>query len=209
VVASIEKDGGKAFAIQLDVSKSQGFSDFAQNFREALKKHWDCENFDFLINNAGTGLHAAFAETTEEQFDHLYNVHFKGVFFLSQKLLPILSDKGRIINISSGLARFASVGTSAYSAMKGAVEVLSRCMAKELGPRGITVNVIAPGAIETDFNGGMVRENLQINSYISSQTALGRVGLPEDIGPLVAMMCMEETRWVNAQRIEASGGMFI
>ena len=148
-------------------------------------------------------------ETTEEQFDQMMNVHFKGVFFLTQKLLPVMADKGRIINVSTGLARFSLPGKSAYASMKGAIEVLTRYLAKELGPRGIAVNVVAPGAIETDFGGGVVRDNAQVNAHIAAQTALGRTGVPDDIGPLIAMLCMEESRWVNAQRIEASGGMFL
>ena len=154
-------------------------------------------------------MHAPFAETTEEQFDQMMNIHLKGVYFLTQKLLPLMADKGRIINISSGLTRFALPGYSAYATMKGAVETLTRYLAKELGARGIAVNVVAPGAIETDFGGGLVRDNKQINSFVAGQTALGRVGLPDDIGGVVASLLSEENRWVNAQRIEASGGMFI
>jgi NAD(P)-dependent dehydrogenase (short-subunit alcohol dehydrogenase family) len=164
---------------------------------------------NFLVNNAGIGIHANFADTTEAQFDELVNIHLKGVFFLTQKLLPLLADGGRIVNISSGLSRFVFPGYSAYAAMKGAIEVLSRYMAKELGPRGIAVNVVAPGAIETDFGGGMVRDDAQVNAMIASQTALGRVGLPDDIGGVIASLLSPENGWINAQRIEASGGMFL
>ncbi len=150
-----------------------------------------------------------FAETTEAQFDELVNIQFKGPFFLTQKLLPLLADGGRIVNISSGLARFALPGYAAYAAMKGAMEVLTRYQAKELGGRGIAVNIVAPGAIETDFGGGLVRDNKQVNDFIASQTALGRVGRPEDIGGVVASLLSPENRWINAQRIEASGGMFL
>jgi NAD(P)-dependent dehydrogenase (short-subunit alcohol dehydrogenase family) len=172
-----------------------------------LKNTFKTERFDFLINNAGIGIHAPFADTTEEQFDALMNIHFKGVYFLTQKALPVMNDGGRIINISTGLARFSTPGYSAYASMKGAVETLTRYMAKELGARGIAVNTIAPGAIETDFGGGVVRDNEQLNKHIAGLTALGRVGRAEDIGSVVAFLCTEEARWINAQRIEVSGGM--
>jgi NAD(P)-dependent dehydrogenase (short-subunit alcohol dehydrogenase family) len=162
-----------------------------------------------LINNAGIGVHASFAETTEDQFDNLVNIHFKGAFFLTQRALPLLNDGSGIINVSSGLARFAMPGYAAYAAMKGAMETLTRYQAKELGPRGIRSNIIAPGAVETDFGNGLVRDNQQINTAIASQTALGRVGLPDDIGGVVAFLCTEDARWINAQRIEVSGGMFL
>lgn len=209
VVAEIEALGRRAVALPLDVGNVAGFTAFATQLGQALRTHWQRDRFDFLVNNAGMGVHAPFAETTEAQFDALVNVHLKGVFFLTQTLLPFMNDGGRILNLSSGLARFALPGYAAYAAMKGAVEVLSRYLAKELGPRGIAVNVVAPGAIETDFGGGAVRDNAQLNAFVASQTALGRVGLPEDIGPLVASLLQPATRWVNAQRIEASGGMFL
>lgn len=207
VVSAIEAMGRKAVALQLDVSKSSSFGAFAQKVKEALHTTWGVETFDFLVNNAGTGLNAPFAETTEEQFDDMVNIHFKGVFFLTQVLLPLLNDGGRIINISSGLARFSFPGFSAYASMKGAVEVLSRYMAKELGSRGIAVNVVAPGAIETDFGGGITRDNKEMNDAVASATALGRAGLPDDIGPMAASLLSDDNRWVNAQRIEVSGGM--
>lgn len=209
VVAAIEKIGGKAVALPLDVGKSSSFDAFATQVRELLSKNWQRDSFDFLINNAGTGLHASFADTTEAQFDELVNVHFKGVFFLTQKLLPMIAEGGRIINISSGLARFAMPGSSAYAAVKGAIEVLTRYQAKELGSRGIAVNTVAPGAIETDFRGGAVRDNPEINHTIATQTALGRVGLPDDIGGMIASLLLPANGWINAQRIEVSGGMFI
>ena len=209
VVAQIEAMGCRAHALPLDVSKSATFVDFAIGLREVLAARWQRERFDFLVNNAGSGIHANFADTTEAQFDELFNIHLKGVFFLTQKLLPLLADGGRIVNISSGLARFSLPGYSAYAAMKGAVEVLSRYMAKELGARGIAVNVVAPGAIETDFGGGMVRDDAQVNAMIAAQTALGRVGLPDDIGGVVASLLSPDNAWINAQRIEASGGMFV
>jgi NAD(P)-dependent dehydrogenase (short-subunit alcohol dehydrogenase family) len=208
VVKQIQSLGRRAVALPLDVEHSDTFIDFAAKVREALK-NWQRERFDFLVNNAGIGIHASFAETTEAQFDQLVNIHFKGVFFLTQKLLPLIADGGRIVNLSSGLARFSFPGYSAYAAMKGAIEVLSRYMAKELGARGIAVNVIAPGAIETDFGGGAVRDNRQLNAMIAAQTALGRVGLPDDIGGVIASLLSSENSWINAQRIEVSGGMFL
>ena len=208
-VAEIESMGRRAHALPLDVAKSTTFVEFAIRLRDVLSKNWQRDKVNFLVNNAGIGIHANFADTTEAQFDELVNIHLKGVFFLTQKLLPLLADGGRIVNISSGLSRFVLPGYSAYAAMKGAIEVLSRYMAKELGPRGIAVNVVAPGAIETDFGGGMVRDDAQVNAMIASQTALGRVGLPDDIGGVIASLLSSENGWINAQRIEASGGMFL
>lgn len=209
VVAEIEGLGRRAVALPLDVARSDTFAAFAAQVREALEHVWSAERFDFLVNNAGIGIHAPFAETTEAQFDELVAIHLKGPFFLTQALLPLLRDGGRIVNLSSGLARFALPGYAAYAAMKGGVEVLTRYLAKELGPRGIAVNVVAPGAIETDFGGGTVRDNAQVNAFVASQTALGRVGVPDDIGGVVASLLLPASRWINAQRIEASGGMFL
>jgi NAD(P)-dependent dehydrogenase (short-subunit alcohol dehydrogenase family) len=209
VVKEIEQLGRTAIALQLDVADSKSFAQFATAVRAALDATWQREQFDFLVNNAGTGVHAGVAETSEEQFDLMVNVHLKGTFFLSQRLLPLIADGGRIVNISSGLTRFALPGYAAYAAMKGGVEVLTRYLAKELGARGIGVNTLAPGAIETDFGGGVVRDNAAMNAGIASQTALGRVGLPDDIGGAVAALLGEGNRWVNAQRIEVSGGIAI
>ena len=209
VVAEIEKKGQKAAALQLNTGDVKSFDAFYTTFKAELKTTFGAEHFDFLINNAGVGHHAPFAETTEEAFDNLMNIHYKGVFFFTQKALPVINDGGRIINLSSGLARFAMNGASAYASMKGAIETLTRYMAKELGARGITANVVAPGAIATDFSGGMVRDNPQVNKMVADATALGRTGLPEDIGGIVAFLCSEDARWINAQRIEASGGMHI
>ncbi len=208
-MAEIRRFGRTVVALQLDAGDTKTFDRFVKQVREALTQHWQRERFDYLVNNAGTGLHKPITETTEAEFDELLNVHFKGVFFLTQKLLPLMADGGRIVNISSGLARFSLPGYGAYASMKGAIEVLTRYLAKELGARGIAVNVVAPGAIETDFNGGQVRDNAQINRHIAAQTALGRVGVPDDIGGVVASLLSPDNRWINAQRIEASGGMFL
>ncbi|MBU9852116.1 SDR family NAD(P)-dependent oxidoreductase [Rahnella aceris] len=209
VVISVEAQGGKAVALQLNTGESGRFDGFVVQVKAQLQQIWQRDTFDFLINNAGVGLHQSFADTTEEQFDLMMNVHLKGPFFLTQKLLPLMADGGRILNISSGLARFALPGSSAYAMMKGGIEVLTRYQAKELGARGITANVLAPGAIETDFSGGMVRDNPDVNRLVASNTALGRAGLPDDIGDMVALMLSDEAGWMTAQRVEASGGMFI
>ena len=209
VVRQIEALGQRAVALQLDVADSRSFGAFAGSVKTALANTWQRERFDALVNNAGIGIHASFAETTEEQFDLLANVHLKGTFFLTQKLLPLIEDGGRIVNTSSGLARFTLPGHAAYAAMKGGIEVLTRYMAKELGPRGITVNTIAPGAIETDFGGGVVRDNPQANAQIAGVTALGRVGQPDDIGGAVAALLSDGNRWITGQRIEVSGGMML
>ncbi len=208
VVAAVNEVGGKAIALQLDAANVRSFDSFAIDVHKALSD-WGAARFDYLVNNAGTSHHAAFDQVTEAEFDSLYNVHFKGVFFLTQRLLPLVNDGGRIVMISSGLVRFALPGSSAYASMKGAIEVLSRYLAKELGPRRIAVNVVAPGAIQTDFSGGMVRDNPTVNKMVSDMTALGRAGMPEDIGPMIASLLSEDNRWINAQRIEVSGGMSI
>ncbi|MBV8278516.1 MAG: SDR family oxidoreductase [Verrucomicrobia bacterium] len=204
----VTDSGRKAIALQLDTGNVRSFDSFANRVQQELEK-LGVERFDYLVNNAGTSLHKNFDETTEEELDALYNVHFKGVFFLTQKLLPLINDGGRIVNISSGLARFTFPGRAAYGSIKGAVEVLTRYLAKELGPRGIAVNTVAPGAIATDFSGGMVRDNPEVNKRVAEMTALGRAGLPDDIGPMIASLLSEDNRWINAQRIEVSGGMFV
>ncbi|HHY2566792.1 TPA: SDR family NAD(P)-dependent oxidoreductase [Klebsiella pneumoniae] len=205
VVAEIEQKGVKAAALALNVGDSTTFDAFASEVAQVLAQKWGRTTFDYLLNNAGIGLNAPFAETSEAQFDELMNIQFKGPFFLTQRLLPLLQDGGRILNVSSGLARFALPGYAAYAAMKGAMEVLTRYQAKELGGRGISVNIIAPGAIETDFGGGEV----EVNRHIAAQTALGRVGLPDDIGDAIAALLSDELAWMNAQRVEVSGGMFL
>lgn len=209
MVAEIERAGRRAVALPLDVGVSGEFAPFAAGVKSLLGSHWQREQLDYLVNNAGIGIHAAFADTTEAQFDALVNVHFKGPFFLTQALLPLIADGGRIVNVSSGLARFSLPGYAAYGALKGAIEVLTRYQAKELGARGITVNVVAPGAIETDFGGGAVRDNAQLNAFVAGQTALGRAGLPDDIGGVIASILSDDNHWITGQRIEASGGMFL
>jgi len=209
VASEIEQHGGRALMLPLDVADSASFDAFAQLVRDGLHSTFGRDRFDFLLNNAGIGIHAAFAETTEAQFDQLLNIQLKGPFFLTQKLLPLIADGGRILNVSTGLTRFALPGYAAYAAMKGAMEVLTRYQAKELGARGIGVNIIAPGAIETDFGGGLVRDNAEVNQQIASNTALGRVGLPDDIGGAIAALFSDGSRWINGQRVEASGGMFL
>lgn len=209
VVAEVEKTGAKAVALQLNVSETTSFAAFAEQVKNQLKQVWGRETFDYLVNNAGVGLYAPFAETSEALFDELMNIHFKGPFFLTQQLLLLMADGGRILNVSTGLARFALPGYAAYASMKGAMEVLTRYQAKELGARGISVNSIAPGAIETDFGGGHLRDNAELNQYVASQTALGRTGLPDDIGDAIAALLSDNLRWMTAQRIEVSGGMFL
>ncbi|HEY1998510.1 SDR family NAD(P)-dependent oxidoreductase [Paraburkholderia sp.] len=208
VVGLAAKEGQTALALPLDTGKVSSFDAFVEQVRESLAR-LGAGRFDYLVNNAGTSHHAAFDKTSEEELDSLYNVHFKGVFFLTQKLLPLINDGGRIVNVSSGLTRVAIPGSASYASMKGAIEVLTRYLAKELGPRRIVVNTVAPGAVATDFSGGMVRDNPEINKRVADMTALGRAGLPDDIGPMIAALLSEDNRWVNAQRIEVSGGMSI
>ena len=206
LIREVEAMGRKAAGFRLDTGDIRSFDGFVAEVRNTLRG-WERDRLEYLVNNAGGSLHANFDQTTEAQFDEIVNVHFKGAYFLTQKLLPLIKEGGRIVNISSGLARFALPGTSAYGATKGAVEVLTRYLAKELGPRGITANVVAPGAIQTDFSGGMVRDNPEINKRVAEMTALGRAGVPDDIGPMIAALLSDENRWVNGQRIEVSGGM--
>ncbi|WP_040577815.1 SDR family oxidoreductase [Methylopila sp. M107] len=205
-VAEIRSFGGKAVALRLDTGNLASLDPFVAEFRQALKEHWGSETFDFLVNNAGVGLNTPIVDATEENFDLLMNIHLKGVFFLTQKLLSVMADGGRIINVTSGLARSSEAGYALYAMMKGGVEVFTRYLAYELGARGITANTVAPGPIATDFGGGAVRAAAD---HIGKVTALGRVGLPEDIGPMIASLLSEDNRWVNAQRIEVTGGMNI
>ncbi|MEX0361705.1 MAG: SDR family NAD(P)-dependent oxidoreductase [Allomuricauda sp.] len=207
-IGEIEVMGRQGVALQLDTT-SLSFESFKVQLAQTLKKEFNSDGIDFLINNAGFGYNASITETTEENFDQLFNVHFKGVYFLTQTLLPILKDGGGIVNISSGLARFSFPGYSAYAAMKGAVEVFTRYLAKELGSRKIKANTVAPGAINTDFNKERFEEMPQMVEHIANLTPLGRVGESHDIGGLVAFLCTDEAKWINGQRIEASGGMFV
>ena len=208
VVAQIKALGRRAAALPLDMADSASVAGFAAQLRDRLQG-WGASQLQGLLNNAGEGLHAMIADTTEEQFDHLVAVHLKGPYFLTQALLPLIADGGRILNVSSGLARFSLPGSSAYAMMKGGVEVFTRYLAKELGARGISANTLAPGAIETDFGGGRVRDNAQTNAMVASITALGRAGQPDDIGPVAVALLSPGTGWINAQRVEASGGMLI
>ncbi|QLG94568.1 SDR family oxidoreductase [Pseudomonas yamanorum] len=209
VAAEVEKLGGRAAMLKLDVSQSSTLADFTAEVGALLKKVFAQDHFDFLINNAGIGAHASFADTREEQFDQMVAIHLKGPFFLTQKLLPLIADGGRILNISSGLTRFSLPGYAAYASMKGAVEVLTRYQAKELGARGISVNTLAPGAIATDFSGGAVRDNPDLNAMVANNTALGRAGLPDDIGGAISTLLADGSNWITGQRVEASGGMFL
>lgn len=208
-IAEIEQLGQKAIALQLNTADIKSFDSFFELLKQELSIKFGTHKINYLVNNAGIGINTPFAETTEEDFDTLFNIHFKGVYFFTQKALSILADEGGIINISTGLARFSRPGYSAYASMKGAIEVLTRYQAKELGARGIRSNAVAPGAIATDFGGGIVRDNEEVNKITANTIPLGRVGLPDDIGGVVAFLCTDDARWVNAQRIEVSGGQSI
>jgi NAD(P)-dependent dehydrogenase (short-subunit alcohol dehydrogenase family) len=208
VAAHVADMGRRAVPLQLDIGVTSSFDAFATKVRETLTA-FGTGHFDYLVNNAGISHHNSLEKTTEEELDTVYRVNFKGMFFLTQKLLPLIRDGGRIVNLSSGLTRIIVPGSAPYGAFKGAVEVLTRYQAKELGARRITVNAVAPGAIQTDFSGGTVRDNPALNKQVADMTALGRPGVPEDIGPMIASMLSEDNRWVNAQRIEVSGGMAI
>lgn len=209
VVREIEENGHRSSVLQLDVGEVSSHGSFVSELLEILKGKWNRDSFDFLINNAGFAYNSNFGKTTEEQFDNMMNVHFKGVYFLTQSLLTCLADNGRIINFSSGLTRFTTPGWSAYASMKGAVEVMTRYMAKELGQRGIRVNTVAPGIIDTDFHHGALDAAPDLKEKIGTQMALGRIGQPEDIGGIVASLCNDEMGWITGERIEASGGMLL
>ena len=209
VVKQVQDLGSKAVALQLDVSDMLGFEDFAQQLQNVLQTHWQQSEFDYLINNAGVGLTSSFADTSESTFDTLVNINLRGVFFVTQTLLPFIKNGGRIINLSSGLTRFSLPGHITYAMTKGAIEVMTRYLAQELAPKNIAVNVVAPGAIETDFGNGAVRDNDEVNAFITSQTAMGRVGVTDDIGPMIANLLADENRWMTGQRLEVSGGMYM
>ena len=206
VVRLAREAGAKAAALRLDVAEPASFAGFAEAVQAALRDVFGAERFDYLVNNAGSGVHASVAETTEDQLDAMFAQHVKGPFLLTQALLPLLGDGGRVLNLSSGLTRMTLPGYAAYAAAKGAVEVVTRYMAQELAGRGISVNTLAPGAIETDFGGGAVRDNEALNEQIASSTAMGRAGLPDDIGGAVAGFLTMDSNWMTAQRIEVSGG---
>ncbi len=199
--------GRKAITLPFDVSDIKSFDGFISQLTSTLQKNWNVSTFDFLINNAGVGATIPIAQVTEEVFDNLLNIHFKGVYFLTQKSLFIMNDGGSVINISSGTTRFCVPGYSVYSSLKGAVEVFTKYIAKEYGNRGIRSNIVAPGPVETDFNNAAIRSNPQMKSFLGSQTALGRVGQADDIGSVVAFLCSDDAKWINGQRIEASGGI--
>src|SRR4051812_35624996 len=210
VVAEIKKLNQKGFALQLNTGKVETFDGFVKALKNSLKSEFGSEKFDYLVNNAGHGIAVpSIAATSEQQFDELMNVHFKGVFFLTQKLEPVINDHGGIVNISSGLTRFSLPGSGAYASMKGAIETLTKYMAKEYGSRFVRANIVAPGAIATDFNGGRFRDTQQVQDFVKSVTALPRIGQADDIGSVVAFLCSDDARWVNGQRIEASGGMYV
>jgi NAD(P)-dependent dehydrogenase (short-subunit alcohol dehydrogenase family) len=207
VVKEIEAKGKKAASLQFDSSDFKSLDSFLQQVSQTLQDKWSTGKFDFLINNAGIGATIPYAQVTEEDFDKFLNIHFKSIYFLTQRVLNMMNDNGRIINISTGTTRFCVPGYSVYASMKGAIEVFTRYLAKEVGARGITANVVAPGPIETDFNNAALRNNPERKKMMSAQTALGRTGMPEDIGGIIAFLCTEDARWINAQRIEASGGI--
>lgn len=207
VVTQVQQMGRKAAALPLDTGDIKGLDGFIQQLQNTLTNSFSATRIDYLVNNAGIGGYSPISDTSEAFFDELLNIHFKGVYFLTQKILPLMNDGGGVVNISSGLTRFSVPGSSAYAAMKGAVEVYTRYLAKELGARGIRANVVAPGAILTDFGGAHLRNNEQLQQFVSSVTALGRPGEAEDVGGVVAFLCTDDARWVNGQRIEVSGGM--
>ena len=208
-VKQIQNEGGKAAALFLDMSKFESLNQFVTDLKNCLQGNWNVSKFDFLINNAGMGATVPFEQVNEELFTEFLNVHFKGVFFLTQKSLPMLNTGGRIINISTGTTRFSNPGYSVYASMKGAIEVFTKYLAKELGAKGLTANVVAPGPVETDFNTAAIRNNPQLKTTLSSLSPLGRVGNAGDIGPVVAFLCSEDARWINGQRIEVSGGIHL
>jgi NAD(P)-dependent dehydrogenase (short-subunit alcohol dehydrogenase family) len=208
-VDAITAVGRKAVALQLDLGLTATFDDFARAVADALRETWDRETFDYLVNNAGHQIAASFAAADEAGFDSLVNVHLKGVFFLTQKLVPLMADGGSVVNISSGQTRFFTPERIVYSTVKGAVEVFSRYLAQELGPRGITVNTIAPGATATNFSGGLLRDNEEVQGMVTSVTALGRYGVAEDVAGAIAALLDDRNRWVTGQRIEASGGVHL
>ena len=209
VVKEIESTGRKGVALHLDVSDFRSLNKFVQELAETLSINWTTTHFDFLVNNAGIGATIPFDKVTEEDFDRFLNIHFKSVYFLTQKTLPMLNDRGAIINISTGTTRFCAPGYSVYASMKGAIETFTKYLAKDVGVRGITANVVAPGPIETDFNNAAIRSNPERKAAMGAMTAMGRVGQTEDIGGVIAFLCSDDAKWITGQRIEASGGVFL
>ena len=207
VVSQIENEGGKGVSLNFDSSVISSINDFVKEVQATLKAKWNSSNFDFLINNAGIGATIPYMQATESDFDRFMNIHFKSVYFLTQRLIPLMNDGGSIVNISTGTTRFANPGYSIYASMKGAIEVFTRYLAKEVGPKGIRANVLAPGPIETDFNNAFIRNNPDRKKLMATNTALGRVGEASDIGGIVAFLCSDDSRWITGQRIEASGGI--
>lgn len=207
VAAQIAAAGQKAAILQLNTGVIASFAGFANNLKTVLKEQFGADRFDFLVNNAGQGGYSPIPDVTEAFFDDLLNVHFKGVYFLTQQMLPLMNDGGGVVNVSSGLTRVSVPGSSVYGSLKTAVETFTRYLAKEVGARGIRANVVAPGAVMTDFGNGHLRSDKQLQQMVSNFTALGRPGVAEDIGGVVAFLCTDDARWVNGQRIEASGGM--
>lgn len=207
VIAEVEKLGRKAVTLQLNVDRQEDFPTFFKNLHSVLSTNFGTDKVDYWVNNAGVGLPTTLSQTEEQTFDSLMNIHFKSPYFLTQEAVKVMNDGGAIVNLSSGLTRFSMAGYSVYASLKTAMETMTRYWALELGPRKIRVNVVAPGAIATDFGGGVVRDNEQVNAHISSLTALGRVGLPDDIGSVVAFLCSDDAKWINGQRIEVSGGV--
>ena len=207
VLKDIERIGNKATALQLDVGDFNSLDGFIEQVQQTIQSRWNTDRFDCLINNAGIGATIPFEKVTPGDFDKFLNIHFKSVYFLCQKSLPIINDYGRIINISTGTTRFCVPGYSVYASMKGAIETFTKYLAKEVGSRGITANVVAPGPIETDFNNAAIRNNPERKAALGSMSALGRVGQAEDIGGVIAFLCSEEARWITGQRIEVSGGV--
>ncbi|NER63470.1 SDR family oxidoreductase [Pseudomonas sp. MAFF212427] len=209
LMREIQAQGGKVAMLALDITDTASYQAFSRAVADVLKTDFGRDRFDFLVNNAGNGLFSSFVDATEDQFASLVATHLRGPVFLTQKLLPLMEDGGRILNVSSGFVRFTLPGYSIYAAVKAAVEVLTRYMAVELGSRQIRVNAIAPGAIATDFGGGAVRDNQDVNAYVAQGIALGRVGLPNDIGGAVAAILSDDMAWANGTTFDISGGQLL
>jgi NAD(P)-dependent dehydrogenase (short-subunit alcohol dehydrogenase family) len=206
-VSLVQQKGRKAVALFYDAEKMGDIDSFVKSIREVLTKTWSTNRLDFLINNAGVGATLPISQVTEQDFDRLLNIHYKSVYFLTQRLIPSINDGGSIVNISTGTTRFCVPGYSVYSSMKGALEIFTKYVAKEFGARGIRANVVAPGPVETDFNNAAIRSNPQMKTFLSGLSPLNRVGYADDIGSVVAFLCTDDAKWINGQRIEVSGGI--